>query len=141
MLDNNDAAPVSLRQRVLSPYTLLSFAVALAVLYFLAVQFDLDWSQTWANIKALDPVQYAVAFIVYALCFVVRGARWRILSRSAGLEDILDSRIPSVARFAQIIVIGWFVNAIAWLRLGDAYRAYALSDETRAGFSWSLGTI
>lgn len=142
MLDNNDtASPVSLRKRVFSPYTLLSFAVALAVLYFLAVRFDFDWSLTWDNIKSLDPVQYAVAFIVYALCFVVRGARWKILSRSAGLEDIPNSRMPSVPRFAQIIVIGWFVNAIAWLRLGDAYRAYALSDETRAGFSWSLGTI
>ena len=25
--------------------------------------------------------------------------------------------------------------------MGDAYRAYALSDEARTGFSWSLGTI
>lgn len=144
MLDNNDAGgspSVSLRQRILSPYSLLSFAVAFAVLYFLAVRFDIEWSQTWANIKALDPVQYALAFIFYALTFVFRGARWKILSRTAGLEDIPNSRVPSVARFAQIIVIGWFVNAIALLRLGDAYRAYALSDETRAGFSWSLGTI
>ncbi|MCY4529001.1 MAG: lysylphosphatidylglycerol synthase transmembrane domain-containing protein [Chloroflexi bacterium] len=140
--DSGDNSPsVSLRQRVLSPYTLLSLVVAVAFLYFLAVRFDLDWEQTWSNIKGLDPVLYALGLLLYYLSFVFRGVRWRILSRSAGIEEIADARTPSVWRYSQLIVVGWFVNSVAWLRLGDAYRAYALSDEARTGFSWSLGTI
>lgn len=140
--DSGDNSPsVSLRQRVLSPYTLLSLVVAVAFLYFLAVRFDLDWEQTWNNIRALDPVLYVLALLLYYLSFAFRGLRWRILSRSAGIEEIPNSRTPSAWRYSQLIVIGWFVNSVAWLRLGDAYRAYALSDEARTGFSWSLGTI
>ena len=41
----------------------------------------------------------------------------------------------------MLIVIGWFVNSVAWLRLGDAYRAYAYSEDSGASFSWSLGTL
>ena len=140
--DNDlDSPSVSLRQRVLSPYTLLSLAIAIAFLYFLAVRFDLDWEQTWNNIKALDPLLYVLALLLYYLSFAFRGLRWRILSRSAGIEEIPDARTPSAWRYSQLIIIGWFVNSVAWLRLGDAYRAYALSDEARTGFSWSLGTI
>ena len=140
--DNDlDSPSVSLRQRVLSPYTLLSLAIAIAFLFFLAVRFDLDWEQTWNNIKALDPLLYVLALLLYYLSFLFRGLRWRILSRSAGIEEIPDTRTPSAWRYSQLIIIGWFVNSVAWLRLGDAYRAYALSDEARTGFSWSLGTI
>ena len=140
--DNDlDSPSVSLRRRILSPYTLLSLAIAIAFLFFLAVRFDLDWEQTWNNIKALDPLLYVLALLLYYLSFAFRGLRWRILSRSAGIEEIPDARTPSAWRYSQLIVIGWFVNSVAWLRLGDAYRAYALSDEARTGFSWSLGTI
>ena len=140
--DNDlDSPSVSLRQRILSPYTLLSLAIAIAFLFFLAVRFDLDWEQTWNNIKALDPLLYVLALLLYYLSFAFRGLRWRILSRSAGIEEIPDARTPSAWRYSQLIIIGWFVNSVAWLRLGDAYRAYALSDEARTGFSWSLGTI
>lgn len=140
--NNGDGAPsLSLRQRVLSPYTLLSFAVAAAFLYFLSTGFDLDWNQTWTNIREMNPALYVVGLLLYYLSFVFRGIRWRILSRSAGLENVPGARMPSAGHFSQLIIIGWFVNSVAWLRLGDAYRAYALSDEAKTGFSWSLGTI
>ena len=44
-------------------------------------------------------------------------------------------------RFSQLIIIGWFVNSIAVLRMGDPYRAYALSREAKVGMAPSLGTI
>lgn len=141
MFGNNGNESLSLRRRILSPYTLLSFVVAAAFLYFLATRFDLDWDQTWTNIREMNPALYLLALVLYYLSFVFRGIRWGILSRSAGLEDIPNARMPSVSHFSQLIVIGWFVNSVAWLRLGDAYRAYALSNEARTGFSWSLGTI
>ena len=70
-----------------------------------------------------------------------RGARWRILARNAGVVTSPDGRLPSIAHASGLIVIGWFVNSIAWLRLGDAYRAYAFAEDARGSFPASLGTV
>ena len=137
-----DSAPaISLRRRVLSLPTLLSFAVAAAFVFFLATRFDLDWGATLENLRSMDPRLYALALALYYVSFAFRGLRWRLLAKNAGLEDGPDTRLPSAVRCASLIVAGWFVNSIAWLRLGDAYRAYLFSRESRAGFSWSLGTV
>ena len=37
--------------------------------------------------------------------------------------------------------MGWFANSVAFLRLGDAYRGWAMSRESGAGFAPSLGTV
>ncbi len=137
-----DSAPaISLRRRVLSLPTLLSFAVAVAFVAFLATRFDLDWGATLENLRSMDPRLYALALALYYVSFAFRGLRWRLLAKNAGLEDGPDTRLPSALRCATLIVAGWFVNSIAWLRLGDAYRAYLFSRESRTGFSWSLGTV
>ena len=132
---------ISLRRRVLSLPTLLSVVVAAAFVFFLATRFDLDWGATLENLRSMDPRLYALALVLYYVSFAFRGLRWRLLARNAGLEDGPDTRLPSAVRCASLIVAGWFVNSIAWLRLGDAYRAYLFSEESRAGFSWSLGTV
>ena len=132
---------VSLRRRVLSLPTLLSFVVAVAFVVFLATRFDLDWAATWQNLRGMDVRLYLLALLLYYLSFAFRGLRWRLLARNAGLEDMTDTRLPSALQCGLLIIIGWFVNAIAWLRLGDAYRAYLFSEESRAPFSWTLGTV
>ena len=134
-------APVQLRHRVFSWPTLLAFAVALSFIYFLTTRFQVDWDKTWQNVRALDVRLYLVGFGLYYLSFVFRGLRWRFLARNAAISNSPETRLPSVLRFSQLIVMGWFVNSIAWLRLGDAYRAYAFSEESKGGFSWSLGTV
>ena len=137
-----DLAPaISLRRRVLSLPTLLSFVVAAAFVFFLATRFELDWGVTWQNLRSMDLRFYALALALYYVSFSFRGLRWRLLAKNAGLEDRPGTRLPSALRCASLIVAGWFVNSIAWLRLGDAYRAYLFSEESRAGFSWSLGTV
>ena len=130
-----------LRQRFFSLPTLLSFGVALAFIYFLTTRFDLDWRQAWDNVRSMKPELYAVGFSLYYFSFLFRGLRWQVLARSSGISGAADTTLPSVWSFAQLIVIGWFVNGVTWLRLGDAYRAYVLSEESKAGFSWSLGTV
>ncbi len=132
---------VALRRRIFSLPTLLSLGVAVAFIIFLATSFDVDWSQTWGNVRGMDPLLYSLALILYYVSFAFRGLRWKVLARNAGKQDGTDAHLPSAFAFSQLIVIGWFVNAVAWLRLGDAYRAYALSEESRGGFSWSLGTV
>ena len=133
--------PVSIRRRFLSAPTLLSFGVAAGVLLFLANRFDVDWSATLDTIRGMNPWLYTLAFFAYYLSFGFRGARWRLLAGNAGVPASPGARLPSTLECSQLLIIGWFVNTIAWLRLGDAYRAYAFSEESGGGFSWSLGTI
>ena len=131
----------SLRQRVLSVPTLASFAVAGAVITLLATQFDIDWTETWNSIRGMNPWLYALAMVLYYLSFLFRGARWRILALNAGDRADDNRRVPSTLVASQLIIIGWFVNSVTWLRLGDGYRAYAFAEESRSSFPWSLGTI
>ena len=133
--------PASLRERIFSLPTLLSFAVAVGFIYLLATRFDLDWARTWENVRSMDLRLYAVGVGLYYLSFVFRGARWRVLVGNAVPAETPGAHLPTVPKFSQLILIGWFVNAVAWLRLGDAYRAYALSDESGGDFSFGLGTI
>ena len=148
----------SIRRSFLSLPTLLSFALAAALIAILATTFDLDWDRTWRNIRDMDPWMYALALLAYYVSFAFRGVRWRILAQNAvpdaanpsaddetgnddGQEDRDAIRLPSSAWIGGLIMIGWFVNSVTWLRLGDAYRAYALADDSGATFSWSLGTV
>ena len=131
----------AIRRRVFSWPTLLSYGVAIALIGLLLLRFDLDWSQTWQTISSIDPRLYALAVFAYYLSFVFRGARWRILARNAESRRPEVARLPSTAAASMLIIIGWFVNSVAWLRLGDAYRAYAFSEDSGASFSWSLGTL
>ena len=129
------------KKRIFSLPTLVSFGMAIIFLYFLATRFELDWGQMWQSIRSMDPWKYLLALALYYTSFIFRGIRWQILSRNAGLDEAAGAKMPGVTQFSQMIIMGWFVNSVAWLRLGDAYRAYALSDKARTRFSWSLGTI
>lgn len=137
--ERDDAVPM--RRRLLSLPTLLSFGVAAGFTYFLATQFDLDWSRTWVNVRGINPWLYMLAFALYYVSFAFRGLRWRVLAYNAELQKTPGVELPSALRFSQLIVIGWFVNSIGWLRAGDAYRAYALSADSNGDFSSSLGTV
>ena len=90
----------------------------------------------------MDPRLYGVAAALYYISFIVRGARWRILAiNAAGRQNDKDVSVPSTLGLSQLILIGWFVNSIVWLRLGDAYRAHAFAEDSNSSFSWSLGTV
>ena len=119
----------------------MSLAIAAVFVLFLATRFEFDWAKTWSNIRGMDPALYAAGLAAYYASFVLRGLRWRLLVQNAGIDSQEGSALPSAPRFSQLIVIGWFVNSISVLRMGDAYRAYALSREARVGMAPSLGTI
>ena len=131
----------TLRKRLLSVPTLTSLAIAALFVLFLATQFEFDWVKAWSNIRGMDPALYAAGLAAYYASFVLRGLRWRLLVRNSGLDSQEGASLPSVPRFSQLIIIGWFVNSIAVLRMGDPYRAYALSREAKVGMAPSLGTI
>ena len=133
--------PVSLRRRILSLPTLLSFGAAAAVLGLLATQFDLDWSETWSNIQSMNPWLYLLAMLLYYMSFLFRGMRWRLLALNAVDTEEARVQVPTALQCARVIIMGWFVNSVVWLRLGDAYRALAFSEDAKSTFSWSLGTV
>ena len=81
------------------------------------------------------------AFGVHYTTFLFRGARWRILLRYSAQAGEDGGSVPSVLYCSQLVLLGWFVNSIGWLRLGDAFRAYLYQEEHRATFSGAIGTI
>ena len=144
----SEDSSVPIKKRIFSLPTLLSFVAAVCLFYFLTSRFELDWAETGSNIKRLNPLTYVGAFLIYYSSFLFRGLRWRYLGLNAWEHrDELTKRslsnrsLPSVMTCSLLILCGWFVNSIAWLRIGDAYRAYAFGSESGKGFSWSLGTI
>ena len=138
-----DAAnPARIKRRILSLPTLLFAALLAAFVYFAATRFSVDWNATLANIKSMNPAFYLLGFALYYASFIARGQRWRMLARNTGdLDAAPNGRLPSAWSAGTFIIIGWFVNSITWLRLGDGYRAYLFSRDSRGAFSWSLGTV
>ncbi|MDA1189310.1 MAG: lysylphosphatidylglycerol synthase transmembrane domain-containing protein [Chloroflexi bacterium] len=143
---SQESEQISLKRRILSLPTILSFGIAIALVIFLATRFDLDWGQMWGNIRSMNPWYYVLGLFLYYISFLFRGLRWRMLAANAALiegeqRQHPDIKIPGTLKSAQFILIGWFVNTITFLRMGDAYRAYSFSKESKGSFSWSLGTV
>ncbi len=132
---------LALRRKLMSPRTGLSFVVLAAILLLVVTRFDIAWSQTWEAVRSINPWWYAAAVAVHYLTFVFRGARWRLLLANAARGDQAPPPLPSVLDAGRIILMSWFVNSIAWFRMGDAYRAYVYATDSGASFPRSAGTV
>ena len=132
---------MSLKRRVLSLPTLVSFALAATFLAFLAARFDVSWDATWEMLRASDLRLYGAAFASYYAGFFLRGLRWRIMLSSSRIDEDSPGDIPSVLACSNYIFLGWFANAITWFRLGDAYRAYVFTEDTGHSFPRTIGTV
>ena len=128
----------TLARRIFSLPTLISLALAGAFLAFLATRLDLDFNATWRHLRAADPFYLALALAVHYTTFLCRGQRWRLLLNNAAAPE---DRPAGAFRCAQLVLLGWFANSVAWLRLGDAYRAYLHHEESGASFVRTMGTI
>ena len=129
----------SFRGRVLSLPTLVSFAIAGAFLLFLFTRFNIDLSSTWSSLKSSDPLLFLLAFAVHYTTFIFRGARWRLLIENARRET--SEPTPGTLQCGSLILLGMFINSVMWFRLGEAYRAYAYTEDTDASFSGTIGTV
>jgi len=141
--DRTDAPPeLSLRRRVFSLPTLAATGLAVAILVLTAWRvFDIDWGEMGRNVASTNPVYYALAIVAYYLSFLVRGLRWNLIARTARLDAPPGVRIPSTLTSSGIILMGWFANSVAFLRLGDAYRGWVFARESGATVAGSLGTV
>ena len=131
-----------LRRRIFSLPSLAMFAIFAAFVYFILMQFQPDWNATFATIAGMNIWFYLLAFALYYATFILRGQRWRMLAHNTGeLENLPQGSLPTVRASSAYIMIGWFVNSITWLRMGDGYRAWLFARGSGGSFSWSLGTV
>ena len=125
------AAPRSaLRERLLDPRTLISFAILAVVLVVVLTHVPLDYGASLRAIRQTNLLIYAVAVLAFYFSFV----RWEILLRNTGESN----------RFGElfhIIILAWFANCVLPAKMGDFYRAYLLRQQTDVSGSKGLGTI
>ncbi len=131
----------SLRRQVLSLPVLVSFLVAVGFLLFMVTRFDVDLGLTWERVRGANLWLLLAAFAVHYTTFVFRGARWRMLLAHSADTSGEAEPIPSILFCSRAVLLGWFINSIGWLRLGDAYRAYLYREEHNAAFSGAIGTV
>jgi uncharacterized protein (TIRG00374 family) len=134
-------APVDLRRRFLSPHTLVSFGIALAVLWFVVRRLDVDPAAIWSQVRQANPLLLAAAFATWYSLFFVRGWRWGRMLDSAGVANAPGAHIPPTRGLAEIVLLAYFANSIVPAKLGDAYRGYLLKREGDISFSAGFGTI
>ena len=151
----------TISHRAFSLPTLVAVGLAIALLVFLVTRFDVDLGATWNKVKSCNPWLLASAFLLHYTTFIFRGARWRIFLQNAANQNaanqdagqdaandendevagVAQLPLPGVIYCSQLVLLGWFANAVGWLRLGDAYRAYLYREEQKASFSRTMGTI
>lgn len=78
-----------LRGLLLNPKTLISFAAAFVILFFLftSVFQSLDLSKVAGYLGQVNIAYFGLAFGVYYAAFLVRGLRWQIFLRNAGVQS------------------------------------------------------
>ncbi|MBI4236555.1 MAG: flippase-like domain-containing protein [Chloroflexi bacterium] len=128
----------------------------------LATRLDLDWAALAAGLRGSNLPLFLLAGLLYYANFPLRGLRWRALAENVGLgapslhsgqapptslEGIgtgagqSQGHLPSSRAFGEAVFLGWFVNAIAWFRLGDPYRAYLIARQGHMSYAATLGTL
>lgn len=122
-------------RRLLNVRTAISFLIGLAVLVVVVRAAGVNLDATWSSITGANPWFYLLAIGSYICTFPVRGLRWRRLLGNVGHPYL------SVARLTEIIYLSWFVNSVAPLKLGDAYRGYLLKRTDQVSFSRAMGTV
>ena len=133
-----EPAPAGLKGRFLHWRTLISMALALSFLVFLLFRLEVDLGETWARVRGANPFLYLLAFLTYYVSFPLRAWRWRRMLVNAGLAS---PHLPSSWRLTPHILINFFANCVLYARLGDAYRAYLLREDTGASLPRALGTV
>lgn len=130
------------RERILSPRTLISFALAFAIIFFVFRGIDIDVQEVWRQVHQINLWLFLLAFIVFYLTFPIRALRWRILLRNADFPIHAGRHSwASLRALTEYLGLSWFANCVVPAKLGDAYRGYLLKHNGNVSFSRSFGTI
>src|SRR5215207_6380025 len=102
----------TLRQRVLSPQTLVSFGIAIAVIWFVVRRLEIDPAAIWAQVRQANLGSLAIAFVLWYGAFLVRGWRWGRMLDAAGLNEAHGFPLPPTRGLAEIVLLAFFANSI-----------------------------
>lgn len=131
-----------LRRSLLRPRTLVSFALAAAIIAFVFTRVDINPAQIWREARQVSPWLYGFAFLSFYATFPLRALRWRILLRSADFPvDEGRHTWASLPALTEYLGLSWFANCVVPAKLGDAYRGYLLKHNGNVSFGRSVGTI
>lgn len=135
-------AGFSLGRALRNPRTLISFALAAAIILFVSRGLDIDVGATWAYMRQANLALYGLGFAIFYLTFPIRAIRWRLLLDNANVP-IREGRHSwaSLPALIEYMYLSWFANCIVPAKLGDAYRAYLLKRNGNVSFSATFGTI
>ncbi len=129
-----------LRRRAFSWPTLAGVVIGAAIIAFALWRlFDFEWDELIQSFQNINPVSYILAGLFYYSSFAVRGLRWRLIAANADIKA--KKELPGIFTMAIMILSGWFLNAVAFFRAGDAYRGWILAREARAQAAPSLGSV
>jgi uncharacterized protein (TIRG00374 family) len=132
---------ISLGERMRSPQTIASFAVAFAIILFVFWRLDINFSDVWLQIRNANPLYLLLAFAAYYGSFPIRALRWQLILQNANISRRDGYAVPGIVGLSEIYVLGWFANCVVPAKLGDAYRGYLLKKNAGPSFSKTLGTI
>ena len=130
----------ALRSGFLSLRTLLSFAIAAALLVLVWFLNDLSVEEILDRLSRANPWLIVAAFVVYGMNFPMRTLRWRILLNNAVKHEETTPKYTMWGLF-QILYISWFVNGVIPLKMGDVYRAYMARANYGTSLTRTLGTV
>src|SRR3954452_22079062 len=80
-------APEPIQRKLLKPHTLVSFAIAIAIVAFLINRLNINLGAVWSNIRDANPILFGSAFILYYVTFIARTLRWRYMLNQAGINS------------------------------------------------------
>lgn len=133
--------PGSLIRRIKEPRTLVSFAFAGLIVYFVFDRLEIDPAEVWARLKSANPALFALAVVTFYSTFVIRAVRWRMMLERVGIDEEHGHPLPPLRGMVKIFILSWFANCVVPARLGDAYRSYLLKQHSKTSFGVGLGTI
>jgi uncharacterized protein (TIRG00374 family) len=140
--ENGVASASPLGRRVFRLRNVISFLLALAVLYLVYRELlGLDWHEAWTNVQGANPGLFALAIAIFYCSFPLRALRWKTLLGNVGYDGTDGHPMPSTLGLTRIMYLAWFANCVTMARLGDAYRGYLLKRSAGVSFAVTLGTI
>lgn len=136
-----EAGGISLRDQLLRPRTLLSFAVSLGIIAWVFARQDIPFGEVWARMREANIALYLLGALAYYSTFYVRTLRWRQVLSNAGYTHENEATVPAMPTLTRIIFLSWFANSILPAKLGDGYRGYLLKRNSNVSFAKTVGTI
>ena len=103
--------------------------------------FEINFRVMWRQVQSTNLFQFLFALSLFYLGIWIRGIRWWLISRGIYLDQEEDTTLPGPNTFALVYLLGFFVNAITFLRIGYGYRAWAVARESGTSFYKMLGTV